>query len=76
MEIFVPGADWRRLYSAQVDHPQHPVDHGRVVAGRDQFVAPPVAVDVGDQDRVQHLVVGQRVGVQLAGAQLGAAAAW
>ena len=76
IEIFGPGADWRRLYSAAVDHAQHPVDQRRVVAGRDQVVPAQVAVDVPGQDRVELRVVGQRVGVELPRAAARRWAAW
>ncbi len=73
IEIFGPGADWRRLYSARSTIRSYPLHESRVVAGREQCLAAEVAVDVVGQERVELVVVGQRVACR---AGPGAAPRW
>ena len=54
----------------RVDHPRHPLRQLGVEARGDDLGDARVAVDVAGQDRVEQLVVGQRVAVELAGPQL------
>ncbi len=71
-EIFGPGGYCRRLYSARSTSRITRSTSGRVVTGGQQLGRAQVLLDVVVEDRVEHLVVGQRVAVQLAWPQLGA----
>ena len=59
--IRIPGAAWRRLYSARSTILHHLVDHLGRHPGGDHLLAPQVALDVGLQHPVEQLVGGQRV---------------
>src|SRR6266704_4500133 len=58
------------LVLGAVDHAQHPLDDGGVEALRHDLLCAGVVLDVAVQDRVEDVVVRQRVGVELAGPQL------
>src|SRR6266540_3649893 len=59
------------LVLGAVDHPHDPLDDGGVEALGDDLLRAGVVLDVAVQDRVEDLVGRQRVGVELAGPQLG-----
>ena len=69
--IRIPGAAWRRLYSARstIRTTSSTTSAGR--PGLDHLLAALVALDVGLEDLVEELVGRQRVGVELVGAELG-----
>ena len=67
----IPGAAWRRLYS---ERSTMRITSSTIVGrqpGRDHLLAALVALDVGLEDAVEQVVGGQRVAVELVGAQLG-----
>ena len=68
----MPGGDCRRLYSLRFTMSStRPTDRA-VEAARDDLVDRQVLLDERLEDRVEHLVGRQRIGVLLVGAQLGA----
>ena len=70
--ILIPGGAWRRLYSARSTSANTRSTASLGQAGQRELVAPGVLLDVGLEDRVERVVVGQRVLVLLVRPQLGA----
>ena len=70
--ILMPGGAWRRLYSARSTSAKTRADRLLGQPGQRELLAARVLLDVGLEDRVERVVVGQRVGVLLVGPQLGA----
>ena len=66
-----PGGVWRRLYSARSTSRVIRSHELGVEALLDQLAAGAVVLDVGLEDRVEHLVGRQRLVVALVGSQLG-----
>ena len=60
-----PGRALPALVLGQVDEPGHPADHGLVEAGADELACGEVVLDVGLENRVEHLVGRQAVDVAL-----------
>ena len=66
-----PGGHWRRLYSAMSTRRVDAPHDGLVGAELDDLAGRAVLLDVGLEDRVEHLVRRQALVVALVGPQLG-----